>query len=144
VRIVQRRLSLVRLVIALFVARIVITVAEIAESRLTFFSLLVSLAIGLEAWRAWRVANAARSGGIARERVPDSIWDRMLRPVERVGPAALYAFTAVFAAVYVVMVVTGGSRDTLLDIVVAAREATTVAIIAVLAVGYLSIRNAEP
>ncbi|MEZ5121694.1 MAG: hypothetical protein R2736_08970 [Solirubrobacterales bacterium] len=63
VRLVEQRLSIVRLLVALFVARIVVTIAEIAESRLTLWSVLISAAIGIEAWRAWRVRRAARRAG---------------------------------------------------------------------------------
>jgi hypothetical protein len=142
VRIVQQRLSIVRLIIALFVARIVITVAEIAESRLTLFSVLISAAIGIEAWRAWRVARAAHETGTVERPIPDSVWDRVLRPLERVGPVVLYALTVVFVIVYVVLATGGGSQDTLLDITVIAREVTTFGILGVLLAAYLSIRGA--
>jgi hypothetical protein len=52
VAIAERRGSLVRLLIALFVARIVVTVTEIVESEVTLWSALITAAIGLEAWRA--------------------------------------------------------------------------------------------
>jgi hypothetical protein len=142
VRIVQRRLSLVRLIIALFVARIVVTVAEIAESRLTVFSAVISVAIGLEAWRAWRVAHAARQPGAEEPPAPpDSVWDRILAPIERRGPVVLYVLTAAFVVAYAAVLATGADADTLLDITVIARELTTFAIIGVLLAGYLSTRD---
>lgn len=140
VAVVERRASLAKLIIALFVARIVITAAEIAESSLTWWSVLISLAIGIEAWRAWRVARAARQAATAAAPIPDSGWDRLLRPVERFGPAVLYVLTAIFVVVYIVLG-NDGDQQTLLDITVIAREITTFAVVGVLIAGYQSVRE---
>ena len=138
---VEKRLSLVRLLIAIFVARIAVTVVEVSESNVSFWSALITLAIAIEAWRAWTVARVARQEHLAAAPVPDSGWDRFLRPVERVGPAVVYALTAVFVVATLVLVALGNSRDTLLDVAVIAREVTTVVFVAVIGAGYMSVRR---
>jgi hypothetical protein len=141
VRLVEQRLSIVRLIVALFVARMVVTVGEIAESRLTVWSVLISLAIGLEAWRAWLVRRAAKRAGEAPPPPPaDSVWNRILTPVERVGPAVLYVLTAVFVVAVLVLVIDGASQDALLDTILIAREITTLLFIAVFVVAGLAVR----
>lgn len=139
----ERRLSLVRLLIALFVARVVITIVELTEERITWWSLLVTLAIGIEAWRAWSVARVARRSGVAPGPLPDTVWDRMLAPAERAGPAIIYAATAVFVVVALVLLALGNPHDVLLDVAIVAREITTFLVIGVLIAGYLSVRDAE-
>jgi hypothetical protein len=141
---VERRPSLARLIITLFFARIATTVVEVTESHLTWWSLLVTLAIGIEAWRAWTVLRAGRRDPDAPEPapVPDSAWDRMLRPVERYGPAVLIALTVVYVAAVIALAVAGTSRDTLLDIGLVGREATTVFFLFIVVAGFASLRSA--
>jgi hypothetical protein len=141
---VERRLSLVRLVIAIFVARIAVTVVEVSESNITFWSALITLAIGIEAWRAWSVMRVARRGDLRPAPVPDSGWDRFLRPLERTGPAVIYALTAVFVVAVLVVVALGNSRDALLDAAQIGREITTVFFLAVVLAGYMSTRQTAP
>ena len=95
----ERRLSLVKLLVAIFVARMVVTVVEVTEQRLSFFSILVTAAIAVEAWRAWSVARVAKQEHAEPAPLPDTPWDRFLRPLERVGPAIVYGLTVVFAVV---------------------------------------------
>jgi hypothetical protein len=139
---VARRLSLVRLVFAIFVARIAVTVVEVSESNVSLFSALITLGIAIEAWRAWTVARVARREHLTPVPVPDSGWDRFLRPLERVGPALIYALTAVFVVAALVLVALGNPRDTLLDIAVIGREVTTFLFLAVILAGYMSVREA--
>jgi hypothetical protein len=139
---VERRLSLVRLVIAIFVARIAVTVVEVSESSVTFWSALITLAIGIEAWRAWSVMRVAKRGDLVPRPIPDSGWDRFLRPLERVGPAVIYALTAIFVVAVLVLVVLGNPRDTLLDVAMVGREVTTFFFLAVVLAGYMSTRQA--
>ena len=138
---VERRLSLVRLVIAIFVARIAVTVVEVSESNVTFWSALITLAIGIEAWRAWSVMRIAKRGDLTPAPVPDSGWDRFLRPLERTGPAVIYALTAVFVVAALVLVALGNPRDTLLDVALVGRELTTFFFLAVVLAGYMSTRQ---
>ncbi len=138
--IAERRGSLVRLLIALFAARIVVTVTEILESDVTLFSAVITAAIGIEAWRAWRVSRVARSRPAAAVELPDTIWNRMLLPLERRGPLLLYVLTAAYALAYVVVRVSGESRETLLDAAVISRELITFLFLGVLLAGYLSVR----
>jgi hypothetical protein len=139
---VERRLSLVRLVIAIFVARIAVTIVEVSESNVTFWSALITLAIGIEAWRAWMVMRVAKRGELAPPaEIPDSGWDRFLRPLERVGPKVIYALTAVFVVAVLVLVALGNPRDTLLDIALIGREITTFFFLAVVLAGYMSTRQ---
>ena len=141
VRLVEQRLSIVRLLIALFVARIVVTVAEIAESRLTVWSALISVAIGIEAWRAWRVRHAAKRAGLAPPPPPaDSVWNRILVPVERFGPAVLYVVTGLFVIATVAMVVDDQAQDRLLDLTLVVREVTTFLFVAIFVVAALAVR----
>src|SRR5918998_1716301 len=87
VALAERRGSLVRLLIALFAARIAVTITEIAESDVTLFSAFITAAIGIEAWRAWLVSRVARGGGgPAVVELPDTVWNRILLPLERRGP----------------------------------------------------------
>jgi uncharacterized membrane protein YczE len=137
----ERRLSLVRLLIALFVARVVVTIAEIAESRLTFFSALITAAVGLEAWRAWTVARVARRNPTTPVALPPTVWDRILRPAERYGPAVLCVLTIAFVIATLVLLGLGESIEVLLDITLVVRELTTLAFVAVLLIGYLSVRG---
>ena len=139
VAIAERRSSLVRLLIALFVLRIVVTVTEVIESELSLFSAVVTAAIGIEAWRAWRVSHAVRDGPAIE--LPDTIWNRMLLPLERRGPPILYALTVAYAIAYVVLLAAGESRDTLLVVAQVAREVVTFVFLAVLLAGYLSVRS---
>ena len=138
---VERRLSLVRLVIAIFVARIAVTVVEVSESNVTFWSALITLAIGIEAWRAWSVMRIAKRGDLKPAPVPDSGWDRFLRPLERTGPAVIYALTAAFVVAALVLVALGNPRDTLLDVALVGREVTTFFFLAVVLAGYMSTRQ---
>lgn len=141
VQVAQRRRSLVKLLVALLIARMVVTVADIAESHLSWFSALISAAIAVEAWRAWRVARAARQSGAAVEPIPDSGWDRFLRPIEHRGPAILYALAAIFAVAYVALAVAGTSRETLMDVTAVVREATTICFVVVIVAGYQSVKE---
>jgi hypothetical protein len=145
VRLVEQRLSIVRLLIALFVLRIVVTIAEIAESRLTFWSALISLAIGLEAWRAWRVRSAAQRTGAAPPPPPaDSVWNRILTPAERYGPAVLYVLTVLFVVATIAMVADGEAQDRLLTITVIAREVTTFLFLGVFLCAVMAVRAGRP
>jgi hypothetical protein len=140
VALAKRRTSLVRLLIALFVARIVVTVTEIVESEVTLFSAFVTAAIGIEAWRAWRVSRAAAYGGGASVALPDTFWNRLLLPLERRGPLVLYALSVAYAVAFVAVLAAGESRDTLLDAAVISREVITFVFLGVLVAGYLSVR----
>jgi hypothetical protein len=139
----ERRLSLVKLLVALFVARVVVTIVELTEQRITWWSLLITLAIGIEAWRAWSVARVARRSGETPAPLPDTVWNRILTPAERVGPAIVYALTALFVVVSIVLLVLGNPHDALLDVAIVAREITTFAVVGVLLAGYLSVRAAD-
>lgn len=138
----ERRLSLVKLLIALFVARAVVTVVELTEERITWWSLLITFAIGLEAWRAWSVARVARQAGTTPAPLPATAWDRLLTPAERHGPAVIYALTVAFAVAALVLLALGNPHDVLLDVAIVARELTTFAVLGVLLAGYLSVRDA--
>jgi hypothetical protein len=143
----ERRPSLVRLLIALFVARIAVTVTEIAESRVLGWSALITAVIGIEAWRAWSVRRDARrdpSAASHAEPVPDSVWDRVLRPLERHAPLALYVLSALYLAAFLALLVAGEPRDVLLDVAVIAREAITVFFLLVIVAAYRSIRPPRP
>jgi hypothetical protein len=140
VALAKRRASLVRLLIALFVARIVVTITEIVESEVTLFSAFVTAAIGIEAWRAWRVSRVAAREGETSVPLPDTIWNRLLLPLERHGPLVLYALSAAYAVAFVAVLAAGESRDTLLDAAVITREVITFVFLGVLVAGYLSVR----
>src|SRR5918997_5899455 len=132
VALAERRGSLVRLLIALFAARIVVTITEIVESEVTLFSAVITAAIGIEAWRAWRVSRVARREGGPAVELPDTVWNRILLPLERRGPVILYALSAVYAVAYLAVRIGGESRDTLLDAAVISREVITFVFLGVL------------
>jgi hypothetical protein len=75
--------------------------------------------------------------------IPDTGWDRFLRPLERFGPAVIYALTAVFVLAAVVILVIGDPHDRLLEIAVIGREITTFFFVAVVLAGYMSVRQAD-
>ncbi len=135
-----------RVLIALFVARIAVTATEVVESRLIGWSAVITLAIGLEAWRAWSVRRDARRdpGRPAPPPLPDSVWDRMLRPVERYAPAALYAVSVLYLAAFAGLALAGESRDALLDVAVIAREVLTFVFLFVVLAAYRSLRDVAP
>jgi hypothetical protein len=119
----------------------VVTVVELTEQRLTFWSILVTAAIGIEAWRAWSVSRAAKGGDREQAPLPDTAWDRFLRPLERSGPAVIYGLTAIFVVAAVVLLVLGDPHDRLLDIAVVCREITTVVFVGVILAAYMSVRQ---
>ncbi len=132
-----------KLLVAIFVARMVVTVVEMTEQRLSFFSLLITLAIAVEAWRAWSVARVAKQERAEPPAIPDTAWDRFLRPVERAGPAIVYGLTAVFVVAAVVLLALGNPHDALLDIAVVCREITTFVFAGVIFAAYMSVRQAD-
>jgi hypothetical protein len=142
----ERRPTLVKLLIAIFVARMVVTVVEMTEQRLTFWSILITAAIGVEAWRAWsvaRVGNRDPREGATPAAVSETGWERFLRPLERTGPVVIYGLTAVFVVAAAVLLVLGDPHDRLLDIAVVGRELTTVVFVAVILAAYMSMRRAR-
>jgi hypothetical protein len=140
----ERRPTLVKLLIAIFVARMVVTVVEMTEQRLTLWSILITAAIGIEAWRAWSVSRVgSRDPREAASAPSETAWDRFLRPLERTGPAVIYGLTAAFAAAALVLLVLGDPHDRLLDIAVVGRELTTVVFVAVILAAYMSMRRAR-
>ncbi len=139
----ERRLSLVRLLIAIFVARMVVTVVEVTEERVSVFSAFITAAIAIEAWRAWAVSRVAKRDHLQAAPIPDSGWDRFLRPLERYGPAVIYALTALFVVAAVVVLLIGDSHDRLLDVAIVGREITTFFFVAVILAGYMSVRQAK-
>jgi hypothetical protein len=139
VALAERRGSLVRLLIALFAARIAVTITEIVESELTFWSVLITAAIGIEAWRGWRVSRAPHAVG-ATVTLPDTVWNRMLLPLEHRGPPVLFALTAIYLVAYAVLLIADESADTILIVAQASREVITVVFVGVLVAGYMSVR----
>ncbi len=119
----------------------VVTVVEVTEQRLSFWSILITAAIGIEAWRAWSVARVAKRGQLEPAPLPDTAWDRFLRPLERVGPAVIYGLTALFVVAAVVLVALGNPHDALLDIAIVCREITTFVFVGVILVAYMSVRQ---
>jgi hypothetical protein len=140
VAIAERRGSLVRLLIALFAARIVVTVTEIVESDVTPWSALITAAIGLEAWRAWRVSRVARREGAAAVELPDTVWNLILLRLEHRGPMVLYLLTGIYAVAYVAVLAAGEPREDLLVAAQISREIVTFVFLGVLLAGYLSVR----
>lgn len=138
---VEKRISLVRLLIAIFVARIAVTVLEVGESNISLWGALITLAIAVEAWRAWTVARVAKRGDVAAAPIADSGWDRFLRPLERSGPVVIYTLTAIFVVAVLVLLVLGESHDTLLDAALIGREITTFFFLGVIFAGYMSVRK---
>lgn len=139
----ERRLTLVKLLVAIFVARMVVTVVELTEQRLSFWSILVTAAIAVEAWRAWSVARVAKREHAEPAQLPDNAWDRFLRPLERVGPAVVYGLTALFVVAALVLLVLGDPHDRLLSIAIVCREITTVVFVGVILAAYMSVREAR-
>jgi ABC-type polysaccharide/polyol phosphate export permease len=141
VSLAERRRSLVRLLVALLVVRIVVTIAELLEASVSVVGLIVTVLLGIECWRAWSVAKVgANSGAAAEAPARTSRADRILMPAERWGPAALYVFGALFAIAYVVLLVSGEPRLDLVYAAEIAREILLFVVIAVLLLGRSSIK----
>jgi hypothetical protein len=145
----ERRVSLAPVLLALFAWRIAVTVVEVAASRVSWWSILVTAAIGVEAWRAWSVARIVRSSGgtLAAARPtgpPVNPWDRVLRPIERVGPVVLVAGTVVYAIAMVVFAASGGDHDVLLGVTAGVRELLTFGFLGLLVAAYQSTRGVAP
>lgn len=140
VRLAERRQALVKLLVALLVARIVTTAAELTEQKVGFFTILITVALAVEAWRAYAVTRRAgtRQAAEGRSGIPE-LPERILSAFERFGPTALYAFTGVFVVAYGVFELTALSNTALLDFTAVAREATTVVFVAILVLGYVSL-----
>jgi hypothetical protein len=134
----------VRLLIALFVARMVVTAVEVSEQRLTFWSLFITAAIGLEAWRAWTVSRVVKRGDLEPAPLAATSWDRFLRPIERAGPSVLYSLTGVFLVAAAVLLILGNPHDALLDVALVCREVTTLFFLTVIVAGYMSVRRGKP
>jgi hypothetical protein len=117
-------------------------VLEVTEQRVSVWSAVITVAIGIEAWRAWTVSRVAKREHLEPAPLPDTAWDRFLRPLERTGPAVIYGLTAVFVVAVLVILILGNSHDTLLDIAIIAREITTFTFLAVILAGYMSVRQA--
>lgn len=122
----------------------VVTVVELGEQRVNLFTALITAAIAIEAWRAWAVSRVAKREHLQEAPIPDSGWDRFLRPLEKYGPAVIYALTAAFALVAVVILILGDSHDALLDAAVIGREITTFFFVAVILSAYMSLRKSTP
>jgi len=120
---------------------VVVTVVEVTEQRVSVFSAFITLAIAVEAWRAWAVSRVAKRDHLQAEPIPDSGWDRFLRPLERYGPAVIYALTAAFVVAAVVILAIGDPHDRLLDVAVIGREITTFFFLAVVLAAYMSLRQ---
>ena len=119
----------------------VVTVVEVTEERLSFWSVLITAAIGIEVWRAWTVSRVATREHREPAPLPDTAWDRFLRPLERVGPAVIYGLTVAFVVAAVVLLLIGNPHDALLDIAIICREITTFAFVGVILAGYMSVRQ---
>jgi hypothetical protein len=122
----------------------VVTVVEVSEERFSLFTALITAAIAIEAWRAWAVSRVAKREHLEPAPIPDSSWDRFLRPLERYGPAVIYALTALFIVAALVILALGNSHDTLLDVALIGRELTTFFFLAVILAGYMSVRKSAP
>lgn len=135
-QLVARRASLMRLLFALVVARIVVTIAEAVESRVSWWSLAITLALVIEIWRGRAVLRAGRSAAAAEVPVRDTPWERVLRPFERFGPPALYFLTATFIVAFLGLLVAGEPREDLVELSALVRELLSLIVIIVLVVGY--------
>jgi hypothetical protein len=87
------------------------------------------------------VAIAERRSSLVRVELPDTVWNRVLLPLERRGPPFLYALTAAYALAYAIALAIGESGDTLLLAAQICREAITFVFVGVLVAGYLSVRS---
>jgi hypothetical protein len=140
VRLAQRRPTLVRFLTALLVFRIVTTITEIIEQRITWFSLIITLALAIETWRAWQVAHAA---GAATTDPTTTKWDRFLNPFERWGALVVWVLTSLYVVTYVVLKVRDVDAHTVIDVVTIVREAQIIVLVGVLLAGFAAVRDAD-
>jgi hypothetical protein len=140
VRLAERRPTLVGFLTALLVFRIVTTISEIVEQRITYWSLFITVALAIETWRAWQVAHAA---GAARVDPTATKWDRFLNPFERYGAVVVWVLTAVYVLGFVVLKARGTNAHTLIDVMTLVRETQVLVLIGVLLAGHAAVREAE-
>ena len=140
VRLAERRPTLVGFLTALLVFRIVTTISEIVEQRITYWSLFITAALAIETWRAWEVAHAA---GAARVDPTATKWDRFLNPFERYGAVVVWVLTAIYVVGFVVLKARDTNAHTLIDVVTVVREAQVLVLIGVLLAGHAAVREAE-
>jgi hypothetical protein len=140
VRLAERRPTLVRFLTALLVFRIVTTITEIIEQRITWFSVLITVALAIETWRAWQVAHTA---GASKQDPTATTWDRFLNPFERYGAAACWILTGAYVALYIALKANGTKATTLIDIVTIVREAQVLVLVGVLLAGFAAVREAD-
>ena len=86
------------------------------------------------------MSRVAHGRGEPAVQLPDTVWNRILLPLERRGPLVLYALTLIYAAAYIVLLAAGESRDDLLLGAQIGRELVTLVFLGVLVAGYLSVR----
>jgi hypothetical protein len=140
VRLARRRPTLVHFLTALLVFRIVTTITEFIEQRITYFSLVITAALALETWRAWEVAHAP---GAVRTDPTTTSWDRFLNPFERYGAAVCWVLTVIYAVGYVVLKIEGVNAHTVIDVVTVVRELQFLVLLGVLLAGFAAVREAD-
>lgn len=102
-------------------------------------SWLGSRTVAIAERRGWRVSRASHGAGVTVT-LPDTVWNRMLLPLEHRGPVVLYVLTAIYLVAYAVLLIGGESADTVLIVAQASREVITVVFVGVLVAGYMSVR----
>jgi hypothetical protein len=125
---------------ALLVFRIVTTITEIVEQRITYWSLFITAALAIETWRAWQVAHAA---GASRVDPTATKWDRFLNPFERYGAVVVWALTVIYVVGFVVLKARDTNAHTLIDVVTLVRGAQVLVLVGVLLAGRAAVREAE-
>jgi hypothetical protein len=140
VRLARRRPTLVRFLTALLVFRIVTTITEFIEQRITYWSLLITVVLAIETWRAWQVAHAA---GAATTDPTATKWDRFLNPFERYGALVCWVLTALYVVGYVVLKAEGVNAHTVIDVVTLVRELQFLVLLGVLLAGFAAVREAD-
>ncbi len=129
----QRRPGLFGFVVAIVVARIVLDVVDMTESRVAGYSLVITAILLVEVVVVWRGIRGQR-GAVSQPRAgaEANALERVLALTERFGAPVIYVATAGIVLADMGLVLIGAARTTLLDVTAAVRWAQLALLIGVL------------
>ena len=134
-RLLERRPRLFSFVVAIVAARVVLSVVDLAESRVVAYSLVITAVLVLELAVIWRrVAPHRGRPSVERVGSEGSGQDRILRMAEHAGAPVVYLTTLAVLVGELVLALLGTSRAILLDITTAMRWIELVVLVAVILV----------
>ena len=112
-RLIARRPRLFGFVVAVVVARIILSVLAATEQPDGVFPFIITVAMVLEVVLVWRAVHGIRGEDRMADRGPSTGVDRTLCLIERFGAPVVYATTAACVAAFVVLHLQGASKASL-------------------------------